>query len=68
MEVSKDELLRLFQILWDDHQLFLYGLTNVTDELERLVETNREQKQRLSGLGHEFLFRSGTRCTDEESA
>jgi hypothetical protein len=46
---SKDELLRLFQILWDDHQLFLYGLTNVMDELERLVETNREQEQRLSG-------------------
>ncbi|ERF73677.1 hypothetical protein EPUS_00930 [Endocarpon pusillum Z07020] len=45
----KDELLRLFQILWDDQQLFLYALPNLMDELERLVESDRQQKQRLSG-------------------
>ncbi|KAF7508121.1 hypothetical protein GJ744_009562 [Endocarpon pusillum] len=44
-----DELLRLFQLLWDDQQLFLYGLPNLMDELERLVESDRKQKQRLSG-------------------
>lgn len=45
----KDELLRLFQLLWDNQQAFLYGLPNLMDELERLVESDREQKQRLSG-------------------
>lgn len=44
-----DELLRLFQLLWDDQQLFLYGFPNLMDELERLVESDRKQKQRLSG-------------------
>jgi hypothetical protein len=50
-----DELLRLFRILWDDQQTFLYGLPNVMDELERLVGTDREQKKRLSGWVTGFI-------------
>lgn len=51
----KYERIRLFRTLWDDQQLFLYGLPNVMDELERLVETDGEQKQRLSGWVTSFV-------------
>ena len=53
--LKKDKLIRLFRILWDDQQLFLFKLPNVMDELERLVETEREQKQRLSGWVRSFV-------------
>jgi hypothetical protein len=52
---SKDELIRVFRILWNDQQLFLYGLPNVMDELERLLESDREQKKRLSGWVRDFI-------------
>lgn len=53
--IKKDKLIRLFRILWDDQQLFLLKLPNVMDELERVVETEREQKQRLSGWVASFV-------------
>lgn len=52
---ASDELLRLFQILWNEQQVFLYGLPNIMDELERLIEADREQKKRLSGWVTEFV-------------
>ena len=46
--VGKDALLHLFTTLWDEHQLFLCGLPDVMDELDRLVQSDSRQKERLS--------------------
>jgi hypothetical protein len=46
--VQLDPLLWIFQTLWNDHQLFLCGLPNLMDELERLVQSEPAQKERLS--------------------
>ncbi|KAK5170245.1 uncharacterized protein LTR77_004831 [Saxophila tyrrhenica] len=43
------ELLWLMRVLWEDgHDLFLAGLTNVVDELERLVHSEPAAKKLLS--------------------
>jgi len=46
--LGKDPLLHLFATLWDGQQLFLCGLPAVMDELDRLVQSDSKQKQRLS--------------------
>jgi hypothetical protein len=46
--VQLDPLLWIFQTLWNDHQLFLCGLPGLMDELERLVQSDPSQKERLS--------------------
>jgi hypothetical protein len=46
--IGKDPLLLLFATLWDSQQLFLRGLPDVMDELDRLVQSDSKQKQRLS--------------------
>lgn len=35
--IGKNELLRIFDTLWDDEQRFLYGLSNILDELDRVL-------------------------------
>ena len=46
--IGKDALLHLFTTLWDEEQLFLCGLPDVMDELDRLVQSDRQQKERVS--------------------
>jgi hypothetical protein len=42
-------LLWLLQQIWeDDHNLFLMGLTNVVDELERTIQSDKTAKEMLS--------------------
>ncbi|KAI9879339.1 MAG: hypothetical protein M1830_008799 [Pleopsidium flavum] len=45
---GKDPLMWIFQALWDDHQLFLCGLQDLTDEFERLIQGDPKQKERIS--------------------
>lgn len=46
--VGKDNLLGTFSMLWDEHQLFLCGLPNVLDELDRTMHADPNQKERIS--------------------
>lgn len=46
--VGKNNLLWIFSVLWDDEQLFLYGLSNLMDELDRLQNKDVTQKQNVS--------------------
>lgn len=46
--IGKDVLLHLFTALWNEQQLFLLGLPDVMDELDRLVQSDIKQKERLS--------------------
>ncbi|MCJ1246838.1 hypothetical protein MMC30_004047 [Trapelia coarctata] len=46
--MGKDILLHLFQTLWNEQELFLFGLPDVMDELDRLVQSDPKQKDRLS--------------------
>lgn len=46
--VPLDPMIWMFQTLWDDQQLFLYGLPYLMDELERLIQSDPKQKERLS--------------------
>ena len=43
-----DKLMFLMSSLWDDDQRFLHGLPNLMDELERQVESNQGEKDKLS--------------------
>ena len=43
-----DHLLWLLEVLLDEHQLFLCGLDNVCDELEREIRSNRTSRERIS--------------------
>jgi len=45
---GQDPLMWIFNTLWDDHTLFLVGLPNLMDELERLVQSDPKQKEKLS--------------------
>ena len=45
---DKDNLISTFLRLWNDDQLFLYGLSNLVDELERLTQSDPKQKERIS--------------------
>lgn len=47
--LHRDQLMWVFQSLWDEKQLHFYRLPNLMDELERLVQSNPAQKERLSG-------------------
>jgi hypothetical protein len=46
--VGTDPMLWIFQTLWNDHQLFLCGLPYLMDELERLIQSDPKQKERIS--------------------
>lgn len=46
--VDKNSLLWIFHALWDDQQLFLYGLSNLMDELDRVLYKDATQKQSVS--------------------
>ena len=46
--IGTDNMLWIFQTLWDDKQLFLCGLPYILDELERLIESDSKEKERLS--------------------
>ena len=46
--IGKNDLLWIFSALWDDQQLFLYGLSNLTDELDRVLNKEAAQKQNVS--------------------
>lgn len=45
---GKNSLLWLFSVLWDDQQRFLYGLSNLMDELDRVIYKDAAQKQNVS--------------------
>lgn len=45
---GKDPLFWIFMTLWDDQKLFLCGLPDLMDELERLVQADPIQKNRLT--------------------
>jgi hypothetical protein len=46
--VQIDPMLWIFQTLWDDHKLFLCSLPSLMDELERLIQSDPKQKERIS--------------------
>ena len=46
--VGKDKLVGTFSMLWNEEQLFLYGLPNLLDELERILHADPKQKERIS--------------------
>lgn len=46
--VPLDPMIWMFQILWDDHRLFLCGLPYLMDEFEQLIQSDPKQKERLS--------------------
>ncbi|KAK5401060.1 hypothetical protein LTR79_001579 [Exophiala xenobiotica] len=46
--VGKDPLLQLFTMLWDANQVFLTQLPNLVDELQRCVDHDPSQKDRMS--------------------
>lgn len=46
--IGKNDLLGMFSVLWDDEQLFLYGLSNVMDELDRILYKDAAQRQNVS--------------------
>jgi hypothetical protein len=41
-------MLWIFQTLLNDHQLLLCGLPGLMDELERLIQSNPQRKERIS--------------------
>jgi hypothetical protein len=43
-----DSMIWIFMTLWNDQTLFLCGLPDLMDELERLVQSDSEQKNRLT--------------------
>jgi hypothetical protein len=45
-----DILLGFFMMLWDEQQLFLCGLDNIVEVMERLVQDDPEQKGRFSAM------------------
>lgn len=47
--LHRDQLMWIFQSLWDEKQLHFYRLPNLMDELERLIQNDPKQKERLSG-------------------
>ncbi|KAK3048401.1 hypothetical protein LTR09_010232 [Extremus antarcticus] len=50
------ELLWLLRVLWNDgHELFLAGLSNVVDELERLVQSEPKAKAMISSFIAEHI-------------
>jgi hypothetical protein len=55
-----DPLIWMFQILWDKNSLFLLGLPDVMDELERLLRRDSKQKERISGWVANVLSDLGT--------
>jgi hypothetical protein len=46
--VKTDPMMWVFQTLCDDHRLTLCGLPDLMDELERVIESDSKQKERLS--------------------
>jgi hypothetical protein len=48
--VLHDPLLTLFTILQYDERREIYGLQNLMDEIERLIRTNAEDKERISPI------------------
>ncbi|KAF2688061.1 hypothetical protein K458DRAFT_401459 [Lentithecium fluviatile CBS 122367] len=49
MDKVQGELLWLLKMIWeDDHQLFFLGLTNVVDELERLIQSEPKARALIS--------------------
>ena len=45
-----DVLLGFLLMLWDEHQVFLCGLDNIVEVIERLVQEDPKQKGRFSAL------------------
>ena len=46
--IGNNDILWIFSVLWDDQQLFLYGLSNLMDELDRIIYKDAAQKQHVS--------------------
>ena len=46
--IGKNNLLWMFSLLWDEQQVFLYGLSNLMDELDRVLNKDAAQKQNVS--------------------
>jgi hypothetical protein len=46
--IGDNRILWIFQLLWDDTQLFLYGLSNLMDEFDRVMNKDATQKQLIS--------------------
>ncbi len=46
--VVLDPMIWIFQTMWDDRQLILCGLPDLLDELERLIQSDPKQKEKLS--------------------
>ncbi|KAK2760336.1 hypothetical protein FQN54_002404 [Arachnomyces sp. PD_36] len=46
--LHRDQLMWIFQSLWDEKQLHFYRLPDLLDEMERLVHNDPAQKERLS--------------------
>ncbi|KAK2808756.1 hypothetical protein FQN50_004428 [Emmonsiellopsis sp. PD_5] len=40
----------LFRTMWDDYQLFLCRLPDLMDEIERLIESDPKEKEKMSNL------------------
>jgi hypothetical protein len=58
--IGVDPLMWMFQLIWDDNSLFLLGLPDIMDELERLLRRDLKQKERISGWVANVLSDLGT--------
>lgn len=47
---KKGSLINLMSLLWDEEQRFLYGLTNVVDEIQRLMDNSKEDRAKFSDV------------------